>query len=169
MTDTTTPEPHRARRPARSRRPLPIRRRRRNRAVRPPLAAAAALARLAADGDVYKVRGSHYLVARIDDDLLDTVIAALGSVEDDEASIGTPDDREQDTGDDEPSIGTLDDLESDGDADAEPSLGADALEGDPCDAGEPSAFEPKPADLGIRMMRRDNIIRKRSRRSGGRP
>jgi hypothetical protein len=102
MTDTTIAPPRRGRRPAHSRRPLPIRRRRRSRAVQPPLAASEALVRLAAHGDVFDVGGCNYLVAPIDDDTLDTLVDALGAIEDDEEN-----------GDREPSV-DRDDLESDG-------------------------------------------------------
>jgi hypothetical protein len=63
------------------------------------------LARLAVHGDVYKVGATPYFVAPIDDDMLDTVIAALGAAEDDEENG----DMEPNTGDDEPSIGGYED------------------------------------------------------------
>lgn len=167
MTDTTTTEPRRARRPARSRRPINLRRRRRNHAQRPPLAAAEALTRLAVNGDVYKIGRQHYLVAPIDPDMLDTVIATLGAVENDEpeTDLGADDhgepsllttdgDLELDTSDYEPSLGyvpmggawhqPVEDAEGP-DTDAEPSYGADAPEGDPCDHGEEDHADDEPS------------------------
>jgi hypothetical protein len=51
------------------------------------------------DGDTFDVKGRRYLVAPVDDDLLERLILAAGAVEDDEDS-----DDDRDTGDDEPGV-----------------------------------------------------------------
>jgi hypothetical protein len=91
ITDTTTPT--RSRRPARSRK-APARWRHRRRLIIPrgrlrsvPLADIA-LHQLMIEGDIYKVGRTHYLVAPIGADLLETLIVAAGSTEDDEPSVG---------------------------------------------------------------------------------
>jgi hypothetical protein len=114
IADTTTPT--RSRRPARSRK-APTRWRHRRRLIIPrgrlrsvPLADIA-LHLLMDCGDIYKVGRTHYLVAPLDADLLETLIIAAGSTEDDEKD-------DEDLGADdegEPSLGqTGADLEGDG-------------------------------------------------------
>jgi hypothetical protein len=91
IADTTTPT--RSRRPARSRK-APTRWRHRRRLIIPrgrlrsvPLADIA-LHQLMIEGDIYKVGRTHYLVAPLAAGLLETLIVAAGSTEDDEPSVG---------------------------------------------------------------------------------
>jgi hypothetical protein len=113
IADTTTPT--RSRRPARSRK-APTRWRHRRRLIIPrgrlrsvPLADIA-LHELMTEGDVYKIGRTHYLVAPLHAGLLETLIIAAGSTENDE--------KDEDLGADdegEPSLGrTGADLEGDG-------------------------------------------------------
>jgi hypothetical protein len=113
--------------PARRPRPAPRRRRidparQSGRAkLRYPLVTAdLALHNLMEDADLYRVGRSIYLVAPVDARIVDTLIAAMGSTEDDEDGDpggGNADDAgfgELDNCDDEPSTGSWDDLEHDG-------------------------------------------------------
>lgn len=104
MTDTTKVAPSRIRDKIRARRrPSALQQRRRRRSTTHQVSPEAALHALMCDGDLYRVRGRHYLVAPVDRDLLELLIRAQGAVEDAEGN-----------GDDEPSLGTEDDRESDG-------------------------------------------------------
>src|ERR1043165_383691 len=115
MTDTTMPtEPRRPRGPARSRRPIPQRRRRHIRveriSVRPSEAVCTAddaLSAVMESGEIFKVGRRYYLVAPVCEKVLERLIIAAGRTEDNEENG----DREPNTGDDEP------------DEDNEPTLG----------------------------------------------
>jgi hypothetical protein len=126
ITDTTTPT--RSRRPAQSRK-APARWGRRRRLLIPrgrirhvPLADIA-LHELMRDGDVYKIGRGHYLVAPISRDVLETLIIAAGSTEDDEPSL---------VGGGQTECDALVDGELGADDAGEPSLGGgdEDLEGD---------------------------------------
>jgi hypothetical protein len=75
-----------------------------------PVSADLALHALMQDGEIFEVGHGRYLVAPVNDELIEILIVALAATEDDEHN-----------GDIEPSIGTELDLESDGDCDAEPN------------------------------------------------
>src|SRR6478609_3986990 len=114
MSDPTTLEPRRPRRPARSRRPIPQRRRRHIRVERISIqpsevvcTADDALSALMESGEIFKVGRRYYMVAPVCEKVLERLIIAAGRTEDDEANG----DLEPNTGEDEP------------DEDNEPTLG----------------------------------------------
>jgi hypothetical protein len=108
MTDTTVLPPRRAGkrrtpRPSDPRRRRVDLRRRRRRVTGRTISADLVLHQLVRDGDVYEVGRRRYLVAPLDQAMLDALIIAAGITEDDEPN-----------GDLEPSLGAQDELESDG-------------------------------------------------------
>jgi hypothetical protein len=114
-----------------------IRRRSRFTRLPPLIDPSEALATLMRDGEFYDVHGASYLVARVDDDLIDSLIVATGANEDDEASL---------SGGQPPFSGSVVDGELGADDEGEPSLGqpgedreSDGLDdevGHPCGGGD---------------------------------
>jgi hypothetical protein len=131
IADTTTPT--RSRRPTRSRK-APARWRRHQRLLiprgrlRPVPLADVALHELMQSGDIYKIGRSHYLVAPIDAELLETLIVAAGATEDDEPSLAGG----------HPGRDALPDGELGADDEGEPSLGQSGadLEADGIEDGD---------------------------------
>jgi hypothetical protein len=145
MTDATISLPSRNRRKAHSRRP-PLRRSQRRyhrvdwrrfpTSAAPSVSPELALFHIMRDGDVFRIGRRHYLVAPIDAEQLEALIAAAGSCEDMEPETDRGiDDEPHDEGeqDMEPSLAGIH-------AGAQPGISDGDREGDPCDLGEPEEF-----------------------------